>query len=325
MVVSVGLAVGLRRRRRPRRGGTRGRLCSNPRTAVLLHGLGDGVADRRGNGDAAVRFVFALDDEPRRFDRAGVAHRLFGGRDEAVVHAPVLPLLLRHAPSRERILLQLAQPPPLLILAKVHPELQDERAVGGERALELDDVIEPPVEVGFGAVAVDAIENRPRIPRAEEQPDAPFRRQIAPVAPVLRTLALFVRRVAERAGDDPPWIHPLAEQVHRLALAGAVDAGEDDDDREVRRARQPALNIEELLAELERLLLVISFLDLVSELRRFEHRSLLEYWDLGESQRQSAARLKPSPTTDDEFIQPAPAPPSASPPSHRPRDRPRGS
>ena len=64
-----------------------------------------------------------------------------------------------------------------------------------------------------------------------KKPMRPLRRQVAPEAPVVRPLALLVRRLPEGARHDPARIHPLVEQVDALALAGAVDAAEQDDDR----------------------------------------------------------------------------------------------
>ena len=55
---------------------------------------------------------------------------------------------------------------------------------------------------GRAAAAIYAIEHRPGIPRAQEQADAALPRQVPPVAPVLRPLALFVRRLAVRARDE---------------------------------------------------------------------------------------------------------------------------
>ena len=46
------------------------------------------------------------------------------------------------------------------LLPEMHPELEDERAVVGQRALEAGDPIELLVEVGASASAVDAIEHR---------------------------------------------------------------------------------------------------------------------------------------------------------------------
>ena len=276
-----------RRRRR--------RLCGGTHTAILRERLVDGVANRRRDRDAAVGLVLAFDDEPRRVHHAGLPHRLLGGLDESVVHPPVLPLLLADPPAGERILLQLAQPALLLTLSEMHPELEDEGVVRGQRALELHGAIEPAREIRLAAVPVDAIENRPRVPRAQEQADASARRQVAPVAPVFGPVPLLVRRLTEGARDQPAWIHPLAEQVDRLAFSRAIDAGEDDDHRERRRARQAALHVEQFAAQRELLFLVVSLVDLASELRRFEHVcpsvQIAIYWSAGFESARTAASV----------------------------------
>ncbi len=61
--------------------------------------------------------------------------------------------------------------------------------------------------------------------------------------------ALLLGWIAEGTGDDPSRIHPGIQQIDGLALAGAVDAGEHDDDRKTRLPRELALHVEQLGAE----------------------------------------------------------------------------
>jgi hypothetical protein len=179
-------------------------------------------------------------------------------------------LHLGDAPARERFGGQGVQPGLLRGLRQVHPELEDERAVVGQRALEAEDALELLVELRRGPPPVDAVEDRPRVPGAEKEAHASARRQVAPEAPVLGALVFFFRQPPVGAGDDPAWIQPLAEQIDGLAFSGAVDAGKDDDHRE-RRGRQPPLHLEELGAQEGNARLVLLLRDLPAEFRRFEH------------------------------------------------------
>ena len=63
----------------------------------------------RRHRQAAIPFVGAFDDRPRRVAGARALHDALRGRDERLVHPPVLPLALGDAPSRQRVALELFQ------------------------------------------------------------------------------------------------------------------------------------------------------------------------------------------------------------------------
>ena len=119
----------------------------------------DGIPDRRRDRQASVGLVHAFDDRPGCNDGAGALQRALRGCHEAVVEAPVFPLQRAHPPSREGILYERPKARLLRRFRQVHPELQDQRAVIGECALEAGDALELLVEVGAAAAAVDAIEH----------------------------------------------------------------------------------------------------------------------------------------------------------------------
>ncbi len=231
----------------------------------------DRIADRFAHRQAAVPCVRAFDDHPRRVGPVRLANRLLRRRDELRVHPPVLPRQRSTRHRLQRILLEVGEALLLRGLAEVHPELEDQRAVGGERLLELDDAVQALVEFGLRQPAVDAVEHGPRVPAAQKQADAPARRERPPEAPVLGPLELLVGRLAERLRDDPPRVHPRVQQVDGLALAGAVHAREHDDDGERRRRAQLALHLEQLAEEhrLTRLELFLRYR--APEFCRFEH------------------------------------------------------
>src|SRR5256885_786104 len=81
----------------------------------------------------------------------------------------------------------------LPFLGEVEPELEDERALVGEHALEAVDLADRAHQfLGRGILAA-AADVRPRSPRAELPADASLGRQRAPEAPHGRALALLVR------------------------------------------------------------------------------------------------------------------------------------
>jgi len=106
--------------------------------------------------------------------------------------------------------------------------------------------------------------------------DRALRRQRVPVAPGLGPLALVLRRLAEAARLHVARIHPLVEEVHRLAAARALHSGDQDQDREAAVGEHARLRREELLAQLRLLAFVKAFFDLVGEVRRLEHRSIMK-------------------------------------------------
>ena len=107
----------------------------------------DGVAQHRSDDHAPVALVLAFDDVPGGLVGAGPSNRAIGGGHEAVEHPPVPPRVLADAPPAERILFERLESPLLRRLPEVHPELQNHRAVVGERALERGDLVEQRIEL----------------------------------------------------------------------------------------------------------------------------------------------------------------------------------
>ena len=232
----------------------------------------DGVPQRLGDRDAAVLLVAPLHDRPGRLCGARRADRLLPGVDEPVVHLPVLPLQLGHAPSGQRVAFERLQAHALGLLVEVHPELHDQRAIVGERLLELGDPPQLEVELDPRHAAVGAVDDRARIPRVQEKAEAAPGRQLPPESPLLGPLALLVRGIAERPRRNPARIHPGVEQVDGLAFASAVDAGEDHEHGKRCRA-QLLLRTEQGRPECGQALLVRLLRERSSDFSGFEHGS----------------------------------------------------
>ena len=132
------------------------------------------VAQHRGHRDAPIPLVLALDDVPGRLVGAGSPNRAIGGGDEPIEHPPVTPRVLADAPPAQRILLERLESLLLRGLAEVHPELQDHRAIIGERALERGDLVQQRVEFRVVDPARDAMADRRRIPALRKSAMRPW-------------------------------------------------------------------------------------------------------------------------------------------------------
>ena len=72
-----------------------------------------------------------------------------------------------------------------------------------------------------------------------------------------------------------PRVHPFVQQIDGFALAGAIDAADQGDDREAPVQEQIVLRIEQCFAQPGHLARISLLGDCVAQLRRFEHfRSL---------------------------------------------------
>ena len=84
-------------------------------------------------------------------------------------------------------------------------------------------------------------------------------------------LLLFVGFFAHGVHLNVARVHPLVEQVHRLALARAIHPAHQNDDREFSLLRQIELCVQQRFAQRGHFLVVGGFVDFVSEFGRFKH------------------------------------------------------
>ena len=135
------------------------------------------------------------------------------------------------------------------LLAQVHPQLEEQVAVLGQRLLERVDLIQLRFELGVGRLAIHPLKQRIRVPGAEEQTDVTPRREVPPESPVVRAGRLGYRRIAEGPRGDPARVHPLVEQVGELALTGPVHPREHHGHRKI-SFTEVRLGLQQLLAQL---------------------------------------------------------------------------
>src|SRR4029453_14940701 len=155
----------------------------------------------------------------------------------------------------------------------MHPELEDQRAVIGQPALEFDDLVKPGPELDAAQPPMNTVDERTRVPGAQKKANAPLRRQVPPEPPVLGTLALLVGWLSVGSRQQPARIHPLVEKVDALALAGAVNTAKKDNHGRPARIAPPILHAEQFLAQRGDPRLVLGARHLPSQLGSFEHVS----------------------------------------------------
>jgi len=130
-----------------------------------------------------------------------------------------------------------------------------------EHALKAQKVIEVTVEVIAVFAAIDVHTHGVAVPRAKKCADGAARRQLAPIAPHRRAFKFFISGFAKRMGVDVARVHPEVERVHRFAFSRAIDAGNDQNDRERLFVAQLKLYVEQLLTQLGDLFFVVGFAD----------------------------------------------------------------
>ena len=188
----------------------------------------------------------------------------------------VAPVGISDAPAGKRIGGQFLESCLLARAREVEPELDQQHAFVGQHGFESIDLVEALVEPAWFDAFFDSSFDQPFVPVAKKNADTPLGRQHAPEAPHSRTLARFIARRIDRPCDDMARIHPLVEQIHRLALAGCIDAIDENDDGKISRLAQIELCVEQVGAQGRHFVLIAHLAHLLAQLGRLEHRPLLK-------------------------------------------------
>ena len=126
------------------------------------------------------------------------------------------------------------------------------------------------VELGAADAAPGTVEEGLGIPCAEEDADPTARGQLPPEPPHRRPLLFLVGRLEHRVRLDSPRVHPLEQEVDRFGFAAPLTPVTITI-TEVIGIGQLALGVEKRRADARRFLQVGLLVDLVAQLRGFEH------------------------------------------------------
>jgi hypothetical protein len=113
----------------------------------------------------------------------------------------------------------------------VHPELDQDRALGRQRRLEVDDLAVRPAPGLLGGEALDPLDEHPAVPGAVEDGHAAPAREHRPEAPEEVVPLLVVRRRRELRHPRVPRVELVDQPLDGAALAGGVPALEQHQQR----------------------------------------------------------------------------------------------
>ena len=162
-----------------------------------------------------------------------------------VVLRPLLtiaPVLLRQLPGLERIVAAPDEPAQLLLVRHVHPELDHDHALLGQRVLEVGDLLVGAAPLHLGGQVLDPLDQDPPVPAAVEDGHAAPSGKGRPEAPQEVVAQLVGGRCGKGRDVDVPGVERLDQPLDGAALAGGVPPLEDD------AHRRPELALVELPA-----------------------------------------------------------------------------
>ncbi len=170
--------------------------------------------------------VGRVHDVPRRVRLVRVHECRVRDLAKALVLPKVIPVVGAESP----VLVELLESRALRRLGEMQPQLHEVCVAIGEHPFERDDAVELGQEVLLLPALGHAVDDGSRVPRAEEDPHAPGCGHRTPEPVEVRPFGLLVGGVPERLCVHGARIQPFVEPVDQLALAGAVRAGDDDND-----------------------------------------------------------------------------------------------
>ena len=154
------------------------------------------------------------------------------------------------------------------------PELEDHRAFIAEhffQALRTGDCL---VQDGILEQAVNPALEHLAVPVAKKHAHAALGRQLTPVAPGRRVGQFLIGLAVKSAYLDQPRVHPLTEQLDRLALAGTLYAIDQHNDRRALLLLQFVLGFKQGFTQGGSFSVVGFFIDDMTDFCGFEHGKL---------------------------------------------------
>ena len=252
-------------------GGHRHGMRRRTRPACRFQGRAQALQKNLAHRHVAVIAVAAVHHVPGRIVPAAAADDVLGMPHHLVVGLALLPVQRAEFPAVQRIVGQALQACFHLRAGQVEPELEDQRALVAQHALQALRALDRLIELGVVDLVLDPRLQHLAVPVAEEDAGAPLGRQLPPVAPGRRPGQLLVALHIEGGHLDEARIHPFGEPLDRIPLAGALDAIDQDDHREIRLLAQLVLDFQQGLAQRGQFGFVGFLVDGVADFGGFEH------------------------------------------------------
>src|SRR4051812_32364084 len=136
--------------------------------------------------------VVGFDQGPLRNLGAGPVDHVTHGPLVSLPLVPVAPVLVRNLEPFEPGLLALFEPPQLLVLADIQPELHHHAAVADQLLFKVVDFAISPPPVSLGAEAFHALNQNPPIPGPIKDRHQPMSRDVAPEPPEVGLRAFLI-------------------------------------------------------------------------------------------------------------------------------------
>ncbi|MNV56498.1 hypothetical protein D3C71_1487870 [compost metagenome] len=171
----------------------------------------------------------------------------------------------------QRVVLQGFEARLHLFLGQVKPEFDDQRAFVAEHFFQAFGAMDPLIQHRILEQAVDPALQHLAVPVTEKHPHPAFGREHPPIAPGGRSGQFFVGLLIEGTHFDQPGVHPLVEQLDRLALAGTFDAVDQYDHRKPALLPELVLGFEQGFAQNWNFAIKGFFVDRMTDFGRFEH------------------------------------------------------
>ncbi len=181
-------------------------------------------ADGADDVDAGPALVLGGDHVPPPGGVVGALEHVLDRFLVVLALLPVAPVLLGELPGLVRVGLARLEPAQLLLGGEVHPELDQDHALGGQRGLQVHDLGVRPLPRVHGREALDPFHEHPAVPGAVEHGHAAPAGQDRPEAPQEVVPLLVVAGRRELGDPHVPGVELADQALDGPALAGGVPA-----------------------------------------------------------------------------------------------------
>src|SRR5258708_14917779 len=190
----------------------------SPRRQPILDLLADGFEDLH----PRVALVLGLDQPPSTEWMVGTVDHLLDGALVLPSLAAIAPVLIGQLPLAQRVLAPRLEPPELLLVGDVHPELDQHHALFSQRSLELDDLVVGASPLLGARVPLDPLHQDAAVPAPiQDRHPAPAGKHGPEAAQEVVPFLIRGRR-GKLSHPDMARAHRRHQPFYRAALAGRI-------------------------------------------------------------------------------------------------------